>query len=393
MNSKHNRSEVSRRDFLRVGSLSFAGLSLSERAALSAVQRDRSQKNCILIMMTGGASQLETFDPKPEAPAEIRGPLKAISTSIPGVFLSEAFPQLAQRAGQFSLVRSLFHTAAPIHETGHQLIQTGRLSQGSLNYPCFGSVISRQWGPRGDAPPFVVLPRLVGSLGVNTYRGQQATFLGEEYAPATSVVESSATNDGYEIEIAGESKAIQQQYGKHRFGRLLLQARQLVERGTRCVVVNLFDDLHQQVTWDCHGTGTGTSGKVYEYRDSLGPAFDKALSTLLDDLSTKGLFEDTLVVATGEFGRTPQLNVDGGRDHWPHVWSALIAGGNTPGGQIVGASDARSSAPIERPVHASELTATIYHHLGINPESCLVNVNDQELKLVEAPPIHELVSA
>lgn len=391
MNAKQNHSEVSRRDFLRVGSLSFAGLSISERAALSAAQRDRSQKNCILIMMTGGASQLETFDPKPEAPAEIRGPLKAISTSTPGVFLSEAFPQLAQRAGQFSLVRSLYHAAAPIHETGYQLINTGRLSQGPLNYPCFGSVISRQWGPRGDAPPFVILPRLVGSLGVNTYRGQQATFLGEEYSPATAVVES-ATTDDYEIEITGESKAIQQQYGKHRFGRLLLQARQLVERGTRCVIVNLFDDLHQQLTWDCHGTGVGTSGKVYDYRDSLGPAFDKALSTLLDDLSTKGLFNDTLVVATGEFGRTPHLNVNGGRDHWPHVWSALVAGGETPGGHVVGASDARSSAPIDRPVHVSELTATIYHHLGLNPESCLALLNERELKLVEAAPIHELIA-
>lgn len=391
MNAKKNHSEVSRRDFLRVGSLSFAGLSMSERAALSATQRDRSQKNCILIMMTGGASQLETFDPKPEAPAEIRGPLKAISTSTPGIFLSEAFPQLAQRTGQFSLVRSLYHSAAPIHETGYQLIHTGRLSQGTLNYPCFGSVISRQWGPRGDAPPFVILPKLVGQLGVNTYRGQQATFLGEAYAPATAVVDS-ATTDDYEIEITGESKAIQQQYGKHRFGRLLLQARQLVERGTRCVIVNLFDDLHQQLTWDCHGTGAGTSGKVYDYRDSLGPAFDKALSTLLDDLSTKGLFDDTLVVATGEFGRTPHLNVNGGRDHWPHVWSALVAGGETPGGQVVGASDARSSAPIERPVHISELTATIYHHLGINPESSLALLNERELKLVEAAPIHELVA-
>lgn len=391
MNSKQNQSEVSRRDFLRVGSLSFVGLSMSERAALSAVQSDRSQKNCILIMMTGGASQLETFDPKPEAPAEIRGPLKAIETSVPGLLVSEAFPQLAQRASQFSLVRSLYHDAAPIHETGYQLIQTGRLSKGALNYPCFGSVISRQFGPRGDAPPFVVLPRLVSSLGVNMYRGQQATFLGEEFDPATTVGESSASGE-YEIKIEGESKAIQQQYGKHRFGRLMLQARQLVERGTRCVIVNLFDDLHQQLTWDCHGTGTGTSGKVYEYRDSLGPAFDKALSTLLDDLSSKGLLDDTLVVASGEFGRTPQINAHGGRDHWPHVWSALVAGGGTPGGQVVGASDARASAPVERPVHASELTATIYHHLGLNPGSSLAQLDDRELKLVDASPIAELIS-
>lgn len=391
MSSNKNQSEVSRRDFLRVGSLSFAGLSMAERAALAAAQSDRSQKNCILIMMTGGASQLETFDPKPEAPSEIRGPLKAISTSVPGTFLSEAFPQLAQRAGQFSLVRSLYHDAAPIHETGYQLIHTGRLSKERMNYPSFGSVVARQWGPRGDAPPYVVLPRLVGPLGVNTYRGQQSTFLGEEFEPATTVGETSTSGE-YEIQIKGESKAIQQQYGKHRFGRLMLQARQLVERGTRCVVVNLFDDLHQQLTWDCHGTGTGTSGKVYEYRDLLGPAFDKALSTLLDDLSSKGLLNDTLVVATGEFGRTPQINAHGGRDHWPHVWSALVAGGGTQGGQVVGASDARASAPVERPVHASELTATIYHHMGLNPNSCLAMSDDQELSLVEASPISELVT-
>ncbi|HAW27644.1 MAG TPA: DUF1501 domain-containing protein [Planctomycetaceae bacterium] len=390
MSSRQNQSEVSRRDFLRVGSLSFVGLSMAERAAMAATQRDRSHKNCIFIMMTGGASQLETFDPKPEAPSEIRGPLKAISTTVPGVFLSEAFPQLAQRTGQFSLVRSLYHDAAPIHETGHQLLMTGRLSRGALNYPCFGSVIARQWGPRGDAPPFVVLPRQVTSLGVNTYRGQQATFLGEEFEPATAVGES--TSAEFEIEITGESKAIQQQYGKHRFGQLLLQARQLVERGTRCVVVNLFDDLHQQLTWDCHGTGAGTSGKVYEYRDSLGPAFDKALSTLLDDLSTRGLLDDTLVMATGEFGRTPQVNAHGGRDHWPHVWSALVAGGGTPGGQVIGASDARASAPVERPVHASELTATVYHHLGLNPGSCLARSEQDEIRLVDAVPVGELIS-
>jgi uncharacterized protein (DUF1501 family) len=389
MNSRQEQSEVSRRDFLRVGSLSFVGLSMAERAALAATRSDRSEKNCILIMMTGGASQLETFDPKPDAHSEIRGPLKAISTTVPGVMLSEAFPQLAQRTSQFSLIRSLYHDAAPIHETGHQLIQTGRVSRGSLNYPCFGSVVARQWGPRGDAPPFVVLPRLVNSLGVNTYRGQQPTFLGEEFAPATTIGAQSASTE-YEIEITGESPAIQQQYGKHRFGKLLLQSRQLIERGTRTVVVNLFDDLHEQLTWDCHGTGAGTAGKVYEYRDSLGPAFDKALSTLLDDLAARGLLDDTLVVATGEFGRTPQINASGGRDHWPHVWSALVAGGATPGGQVIGASDARASSPVERPVHAAELTASIYHHLGLNPQSCFARQDDQPLSLVDAAPIGEL---
>ena len=120
MNSRQKQSEVSRRDFLRVGSLSFVGLSMAERAALAATRSDRSEKNCILIMMTGGASQLETFDPKPDAPAEIRGPLKAISTTVPGLQGSEAFPQLAQRTGQFSLIRSLYHDAAPIHDVSGQ---------------------------------------------------------------------------------------------------------------------------------------------------------------------------------------------------------------------------------------------------------------------------------
>ncbi|MGH7200501.1 MAG: DUF1501 domain-containing protein, partial [Planctomycetaceae bacterium] len=187
-----------------------------------------------------------------------------------------------------------------------------------------------------------------------------------------------------------EKPAVRQAYGETRFGRLLLAARQLVESGVRCVVVNLFDRLGDQVTWDCHAAGPWSPGTVYDYRDTLGPQFDRATAALLDDLAARGLLDETLVVATGEFGRTPRLNDRGGRDHWPGVWSALVAGAGVRGGQIIGESDAHGSGPSERPIAPPELVATIYHALGLSPETTWTAADGREFPLVEAAPIAEL---
>ncbi|NOX54989.1 MAG: DUF1501 domain-containing protein, partial [Planctomycetes bacterium] len=170
---------VSRRDFLRVGGLSVVGLSVADKAALAASGEGTWSKSCIFILMTGGPSQLETFDPKPNAPPRIRGPLKAISTAIPGVCFSEALPGLAQRAHKLTILRSLCHDAAPIHETGYQYLYTGRLCQNGRRYPCFGSVVAATLGPRNGVPPFVVLPDRLKNTGVEVYRGEGAGFLGE----------------------------------------------------------------------------------------------------------------------------------------------------------------------------------------------------------------------
>ncbi len=365
---------VTRRDFLRVGGLSVMGLSVAERAAFARAHDATAWRSCIFLMMTGGASHLDTFDPKPDAPSEFRGPMRAIRTSIPGVQLSESLPKLAKRMDRFSLLRSLGHDAAPIHETGQQLIQTGRLASNGERPPSFGSVVSQALGGRSDAPAYVVLPRLLGDTGVSTWQGQGAGILGDDFDPA--VVRRDGTFASPTLPLDGQSSAgshrlgdepepVRRAYGDSRMGELCLRARQLVESGVRCVTVNLFDALTGHVTWDCHGRAPWSPATLFDYRDTLCPQFDRAVSALLDDLSDRGLLDDTLVVATGEFGRTPRVNDFAGRDHWPAVWSALIAGGGVSGGQVIGASDHRGCFPVDRPVHPAELTGTIYHSLGL----------------------------
>ena len=381
--SKQRFSSVTRRDFLRVGGLGVVGLSVAEQAVLASARGRTAQRSCILLLMTGGASQLDTFDPKPTAPAEVRGPSRAISTSIPGVHFSESLPQLARRANRFAVLRSLHHNAAPIHETGLQLLQTGRLAQNGVRYPAFGSVIARAFGPRNGLPPYVVLPEPLTNTGVNVYRGQEAGLLGPEFDPSARELLASFTP-------AEEPEPIRRAYGETRFGRLCLRARQLVEAGVRCVTVNLFDSLAGQPTWDCHARGPSSPGTLYDYRDTLGPQFDRACSALLDDLHDRGLLSDTLVVAAGEFGRTPRINEFGGRDHWTGVWSALVAGAGVRGGQVIGASDREAAAPVERPIAVPELTATIYHALGLEPDVPLTSQNGDETAIVDAGPIREL---
>lgn len=398
-------SVVSRRDFLRVGGLGVVSLSAAEKAALARRGGDEG-RSVILLLMSGGASQLETFDPKPEAPSGVRGPLKAISTSVPGLAFSEGLPRLAERAGRVSIVRSMNHTAAPIHETGLQLLQTGRLARGGQDFPSFGAVTARVLGPGRPVPGHVVLPRQIDATGVNMGRGQGAAFLGSSFEPTEidgqipevfsqrhGAVESSDL-PGLESEVfASESETVRRDYGDTRFGRLCCRARQLVERGVAVVTINLFDRLDGQVTWDVHAAGAAAPGTLFDYRDTLCPQFDQAASALLDDLDVRGLWEDTLVLATGEFGRTPRLNAGGGRDHWTGAWSAMLAGGAVPGGQVIGCTDAFAGSVTEDPVGPSELTATVYNHLGIDPRMELSVEDGSTIPLLEADPVTSLMSA
>ncbi|HUQ71622.1 MAG TPA: DUF1501 domain-containing protein, partial [Planctomycetaceae bacterium] len=166
----------------------------------------------------------------------------------------------------------------------------------------------------------------------------------------------------------------------------------LVEQGTNCVTVNLFDTLDGRVTWDCHGDVNCAPGTVFDYRDKLCPQFDQALSALLDDLQRRGLLDDTLVVATGEFGRTPRLNDHAGRDHWTGCWSALIAGGGVTGGAVIGASDDTASAPIDRPVAPAEITATMLGWFGIDGREHEVAIGSKAESLIPAEPLRDLWS-
>lgn len=376
---------LTRRSFLRMGALSAGavGLSLADLAHLPAAAPPARDRHCILLMLVGGPSHLDTWDPKPDAPAEVRGPFRPIRTNVPGLHLSELFPRMARRADRYAVVRSLHHQEAPIHEAGLQLLQTGRLSAHGEEQPHCGAVASHLLGRRRvGTPAFVALPGPIESTGVQIGHGQTAGWLGAEHQPYFL---TPSLADGML-----ESDAPESRYGDSAFGRSCLLARQLVEHGVRCVTVNMFETVFNHVTWDCHADGGALATTLDDYRDTLCPAFDQAYTALLDDLEERGLLESTLVVATGEFGRTPRLNPRGGRDHWPGCWSALFAGGGVRGGQVLGASDALGAEPRERPVPAAAVAATIYRALGIDPATRLPGTDGRTAPLVEAAPIEEL---
>ncbi len=384
-----NLKSVSRRDFLRVGSLGVVSLSLAEQAR--ALHPACKPRNCIFIVMAGGASQLETFDPKPDAPREFRGPLRAISTAVPGVAVSESLPRIAQRLDRVSLIRSLYHDEAPIHETGLQLLQTGRLARGAIRFPHFASVWKQIFGNAGGRETCALLPGPLRDTGVNAWRGQGAGFLGEAYEPA--VLSAPDESDANPLAMRPEPERIALAYGEHDMGRKLLHARQLVEQGVNLVTVNLFDSLQGGLSFDAHGHAPESPTTIQDYVEKLCPQFDQAYSALLDDLHERGLLRETIVVACGEFGRTPRINRQFGRDHWTRCWSAIVAGDGIPGGQIIGATDATAASIIDRPVHPAELTATLYHLLGVPRQSLLRLEDGSEVPLIDAEPIPELLGS
>jgi len=397
---RQRRRPVSRRGFLAVGGMAMVGLSLAEQAAVAKAQRRSGQRSVVFVLMNGGPSQLETFDPKPDAPGNIRGPLRAIATAVPGVHFSEGLPLLARRADRFAVIRSLFHDAAPIHETGHQLLYSGRLPSRGCEPASLGSATARLLGQRAGAPPYVLLPGPVADLGVRAALTPGPGWLGADYAPhliaprpaATPSAESEADAEPGEPlipEFDSESADIREEYGETAFGRSLWQAARLVERGVRVVTVNLCPRLHGERTWDAHADKRTAPATLFDYRDTIGPQFDRACAALLDDLGTGGLLDDTLVVCTGEFGRTPWLNAAGGRDHWTHCWSALIAGGGVAGGQVIGATDARGRGIIDQPVSLGELVASAYHSLRIDPRAP-VTLGERAERLLDADPVTEL---
>jgi hypothetical protein len=240
-------------------------------------------------------------------------------------------------------------------------------------------------------PPFVVLPSPITQTGVNVSHGQGAGFLGTAHEPL--VLRGPASTDFPShllVERGLEREEVRDRYGRTTFGQSCLMARRLVEQGVRLVTVNMFDTVFNEVTWDCHADGGSLSSNLDDYRNILCPMFDRAYSALLDDLQERGMLDSTLVLAMGEFGRTPQLNARGGRDHWPGVWSILFAGAGIRGGQVVGSSDRQGAEPRDRPVSASEVVATVYKALGINLATTLPGPEGKALPLVEANPIDEL---
>jgi hypothetical protein len=431
-----------RRDFLQAGALGAIGLSLPHLLAArsqGAVKSDHDDRSCIMIFNLGAPSQIDTFDPKPEAPIEVRGPFKTISTKSPEIQLTEILPRHAQHADKLSVVRSCYHTGAAVHDTGHQMLQTGRLFTGGINTPHAGCATAYLRGRKTDLPPHVLLPEPMGRTGGNLPHGQDAGFLGKAYDPFAlmadpskpdfkapdllppqqigearlerrrrlrQIVEEQVTafessesaklmDSNFEaayrmmtspearaaFDLSKEPKELREKYGLNRFGQCCILARRLIEAGVRFVTINTFLTVFDEITWDIHGSKPFTS--IEGMRDIVAPMYDQAYGALLDDLVERGLLDKTLVCCLQEFGRTPRVNPAGGRDHWPQCFSTYFAGGGVQGGRAVGASDEIGAYPAERPADPAEVVATIYHSLGFDLETTLPGPAGRPFPLVD----------
>jgi hypothetical protein len=361
-----------RRDFLRATAAGAAVLAVGNTAptrtptplATGIAQR------CIFINMVGGPAHLDTFDPKPDAPSDIRGPFRPIQTKVPGVHLSELFPKLAARTDKFSLIRSMSHDAPPVHECGLQLLNTGRLFRDGPDWPSAGSVWTYLHGERdlGATRRHYVVPAPHVETGIQIGKGFGPGFLAEVSQQTASL---NCSDD------AAVTWFIESEWGNPRFGPTAFgqncwgAVRSVAKRPGRFLTINQFSTVFDSPSWDCHADGGSLRTDLSDIRDTVAPSFDTAFSALLTDLDERGLLESTLVVATGEFGRTPKLNSNDGRDHWAGCWTALVAGGGIRGGQLIGRSDRTGSEPADRPVSPQELVASIFHALGVSPEATI----------------------
>jgi uncharacterized protein (DUF1501 family) len=400
---------ITRREFLRVGGLSALGLTLADALRLRAGDR-KKLPNCILVWLDGGPSHLDMFDLKPDAPAEVRGDFNPAVSNVPGIQICEHFRQLAKQMDQCCLIRSMTSELGE-HNFGSHYLLTGYKPSPVLEYPSYGSVLAQVRESKSALPSYVAVPNyspsaangfLPGSTRPFAVQGDPARpdFRVKDLEPQGGVtgdrldrrkdfladldnlskqIEASAVRkerdaqfeQAYRLILSTEAKrafdlnqekpAVRNRYGMQRLGQSCLLARRLVEAG--CPFVTVTD-----ATWDTHqnivrnlkeGYVNGYNGKI--------PQLDMALSALLGDLKERGLLAETLVIVMGEFGRTPKLNTNAGRDHWPRAFSVLLAGAGVKGGSVVGKSDSRGESPAERPVTPTDLARTIYTLLGVDP--------------------------
>ena len=396
----------SRRDFLNAGSLGFLGLTLSEYLKASSVDTPKGAKanSVILLWLEGGPSHIDTWDPKPNSN------FKPISTSVPGIQVSELLPKIAKRMHKMALVRSM-HTRGIDHPQATHYAITGHEINPAMQFPSFGSIITKELGPRNAVPAHVLVPKWDKGRQYEDYF--RAAFLGGDYDPmcipdpsrpnfdvtdlslpksiSQASVESrseflnvvdhqyralnetadhanvdSFTAQAWKMlltpavrnafDLSKESDQTKEKYGKDPIGQSALLARRLVEAGSRFVTAAGY---HAN-SWDTHSDNDKT------HRDKLTPPLDRTLTALIDDLDERGLLATTLIVAMGEFGRTPIINPNLGRDHWPNCWSMALAGAGIKTGQVVGASDEKGANVVDRVVSMGDLYATIYKTLGID---------------------------
>ena len=434
---------ISRREILRVGGLSALGLSLpqllSGRSAIAADQnaadaiRKGSAKSCIILFLMGGQPQHSTWDPKPEAPPEVRGEFKPIDSIVPGISISELMPRMALLTDRLSIIRSMSSNDNAHSSSGYYMM-TGQphapmnfenANPGPPNdYPSLGGIVRRLEKAKTGLPPAVTLPHRIFNTDGSIWPGQDAGFLGRSTDPwllncrpadpdfrvnefslnvdvspgrltdrqtllnqvnqrldefertgrpryyqklteqAFNLLNSAKSRQAFRLDT--EPDAVRDRYGRTQFGQSVLLGRRMIEAGVKLVQVNWHrgpEEPADAPCWDSHAR------EAQRLKTVLVPPMDQALSALLEDLEGRGLLDETLVVCMAEFGRTPKFNPAGGRDHWGHVYSVALAGGGIRGGQVYGASDPIGGYPRENRVQPQDLTATIFHCLGYDPQT------------------------
>ena len=425
--SRMSAGPFDRRGFLKVGAVAGLGLSLADFLAIESSQAASNTfvtpparaKSVIHIFLGGGVSAQESWDPKPLSPIEYRGELRAIDTKLTGVKFSELLPKTAQVADKLTVVRSLTHGEAA-HERGQHNMMTGYRPSPALQYPSFGSVVSHEFGPRKDLPPYISIPsnpnpyagsgylssafapfavgddpartqfkvrdlNLPGNVNQQRYENRLAALevANEQFNQRAASDAVSSMNAFYErafrligspaareaFDMSKEPNAFKDRYGRNQAGQRMLLARRLVEAGARFVTLSYGGwDHHQRITANMR---------------SLMPAFDQGYAALLGDLDERGLLDETIVMVSSEFGRTPKINGDAGRDHWSKVFSVTVAGGGIQRGAVVGSSGATANEPEETPVTPEDLATTLYHQLGIAAQKELIAPGDRPIEIVK----------
>ena len=431
-------TKASRRQFLRVGGLAGIGLpQLLQMQSTLAAEGAKQDVNCIFIFILGGMPHQDMWDLKPDAPAEVRGDFNPINTVVPGIQVSDVLPGISKVTDKLAILRSMTHGDAD-HGRGFHIMMTGKKAglgdfngnQNNNQHPCLGSMVSRVGKP-GALPPYISVPNFLNSGGpsflgpahgpftieadpaspdfsvrdialptsvatdrgllrrlalqeVNRFKqdiervGKQVRSLDTFYQKAYNMMTSTAAREAFDI--GREPDKVRETYGMTSLGQCCLLGRRMVEAGCRFVAI---ENGH----WDTHRKNT------YSLRDLLCPSFDQAIPALLNDLEDRGMLDNTLVVITTEFGRTPKINDLAGRDHWPNAFSIAMAGGGVQGGIVVGATDKQAGEVVERPITPQDMCATVLDRLGIDYTKVLHTPLGRPVPLVDdGHPVREIFS-
>ena len=422
--------ELSRRNFLRVGAVGSLSLASAFRAQANQPPRAQARaRSVILVYLGGGLSHHDSFDMKPAAPEEVRGIYRPIATNVPGTHIGELLPRMSRTMDKVALVRSGAHNNDH-HETATNWVMSGRFGSAFGDYPAIGAVVAHQLGFRGALPPYVSIPRnpsFTWELGKSAYLGgryesfrtgdpnqqgfqvqdvtprdqvsaqsqerrqtmlqamdslarhvqgnDQLSTYGEFQQRAADLLLSSDARNAFVIDR--ENAGLRDRYGRNTFGQSCLLARRLIERGVRFVTVNYGGWDHHSQIWN------GLNRKL--------PELDQGFATMIDDLSQRGLLADTLVVMMGEFGRTPIVNRETGRDHWAPAGSLIFAGAGVRGGLVLGQTDRQGAYVTRRPVAPADVAYTIYEAAGVDPHRWLMHPEGRPIEILDrGEPVREL---